>query len=102
MSAAIIHNGNFAYKAEAAPGPVTSESSVPHYHGAKPFLATKKYTSGKIAGKQIWLLCCRILFICNMRPFSKPNDSIKWIPMDGPIHFVYLRGAICFPWADAD
>lgn len=67
-----------------------------------PFLATKHYTSGKIAGKQIWLLGCRILFICNTRPFSKPNDSIKWIPRDGPIHSVYLRGAISFPLADAD
>jgi hypothetical protein len=37
VSAAITDNGNFAYKAEDTPSPMISESSVPHYHGAKPF-----------------------------------------------------------------
>ena len=45
--------------------------------------------------------CYRILFVCNARLFSKPNDSIKQIPLDGSIHSIYRRGAICFPWADA-
>lgn len=36
-----------------------------------------------------------------MRLCGKPNDSIKQIPLDGPIHLIYQRGAICVPWADA-
>lgn len=37
-----------------------------------------------------------------MRLCNKPNDSTKQIPLDGPIHLIYQRGAICFPWADAE
>ena len=81
---------------------MVSWSSVPHYHEAELFLATNSSTSGKIAKEQAGLLCCRISFICNMRLFGKPNDSIKQIPLDGPIHLIYQRGAICFPWADAE
>ena len=94
-------NWNFIWNAKDTPSAALSQTSVPHYHEAELSLATNGSTSGKITKKQVWLLCYRILFVYNARLFSKPNDSIKQIPLDGSIHSIYRRGAICFPWADA-
>lgn len=98
---AVRRNWNFIWNAKDTPSAALSQISVPHYHEAELSLATNGSTSGKITKKQVWRPCYRISFIWNARLFSKPNDSIKQIRLDGSTHLIYRRGAICFPRAHA-
>lgn len=53
----LMRNWDLICNAKDTPSPVLSHCSVPHYHEAEHFLATNNSTSGKIAKKQVWLLC---------------------------------------------